>query len=72
MNSENYNTKEPEYYTPQQLAEKLNCSLKAIQKWTAQKRLPSVKVGYHWRYPAQEITKRLLGGTLLLPKAKQK
>jgi excisionase family DNA binding protein len=57
---------EPEYLTAAQVAQKLSCSIKAIQKWTAQHRIPgAVKVGYHWRYSAAEISKRLLSGQLL-------
>jgi excisionase family DNA binding protein len=61
---------ESEFYTPRQLAQKLNCSLKAVQKWTAQRRIPCVKIGYHWRYPVVEINKRLLSGQLLSPEEK--
>ena len=65
---ENITEKEPEFYTSRQLAEKLNCSLNAIEKWTAERRLPCLKIGYHWRYPAVEINKRILSGQLLFPK----
>ena len=63
---------EPEYLTPRQLAGKVNVSLKAVVKWTAARRIPCVKVGYHWRYPSVEINKRLLSGHLLSPATKEK
>lgn len=62
---------EPEYLTGKQLAEKLNVSLKAVQTWTAKRRIPgAVKIGYHWRYSSTEISKRMLSGQLLLPVTK--
>jgi excisionase family DNA binding protein len=65
-------TSEPEYLTARQLAQKVNVSLKAVQKWTTQRRVPCVKVGYHWRYPSLAINKRLLSGQLLTPRIKGK
>lgn len=62
---------EPEYMTARQLAGKINCSIKAVQKWTAQRRIPCVKIGYHWRYPVVDINKRLLSGQLVSPVEKQ-
>jgi excisionase family DNA binding protein len=61
---------EPEYLSARQLAGKLNVSTKAVSKWTAARRLPACKVGYHWRYPSLEINKRLLSGQLLSPETK--
>jgi hypothetical protein len=64
---------EPEFYTGKQLAVKLNISIKAVQTWTAQRRIPgAVKIGYHWRYSATEISKKLLSGQLLFPAPKGK
>jgi len=64
---------EQKYLTALQVANKLSCSLKAIQKWTAQKRIPgAVKCGYHWRYSSAEINKRLLSGQLLSSMTKGK
>ena len=58
---------EPEYLTGRQLAEKLNMSVKFIEKQTAARRIPgAVKIGYHWRYSSTEISKRLLSGQFLL------
>lgn len=59
---------EPEYLTPRQLAGKVNVSLKAVTKWTQARRLPACKMGRVWRYPAREIEKRLLSGSLLYDK----
>ena len=63
---------EPEYMTAAQLARKLSVSLGAVQKWTMQRRIPATKCGYHWRYPSNEINKRLLSGCLLTPATKGK
>lgn len=63
---------EPEYLNAAQLARKIGVSVKAVQKWTAQRRIPSVKCGYHWRYPSVEINKRLLSGCLLSMQTKGK
>jgi len=62
---ETYQNIEPEYLTAKELSKKFSVSLKAIQKWTAQRRLPAVKVGYCWRYPTVEISKKVLSGQLL-------
>jgi hypothetical protein len=63
-------TEEPEYLDAARLAKKLSVSVKAIQKWTGQHRIPCTKVGYRWRYPSNEINKRLLSGQLLSPMVK--
>lgn len=62
---------EPEYLTARQLAGKVNVSLQAVQKWTRARRIPCAKCGYHWRYPSNEINKRLLSGQLLFPATKR-
>jgi len=72
MQTQEAGNQEPEYLTATQIAQKLSCSIKAIQKWTAQRRIPCAKVGYHWRYPVTEINKRLLSGQLLTPMTKEK
>jgi hypothetical protein len=63
---------DPEYYDAKQLSVKLNVSVKAVQKWTAARRVPCVKVGRLWRYPAVDINKRLLSGQLLSPETKER
>ena len=61
----------PEFYTPEQLAIKLNVSKKAITKWTQERKFPGqVKVGGIWRYPSHEIEKGLLRGELFGSKKK--
>lgn len=55
------NEEPKEYYTPPELAEKLNLALKTIRKWTYERRIPGqIKVGSLWRYRALEIEKALL------------
>jgi len=65
-------SEEPEYLTGKQLAKKLNVSIKSISKWTSKRQIPCVKMGYHWRYPSTDISKRLLSGQLLKPTVKGK
>jgi excisionase family DNA binding protein len=56
-----------EYYTPQQLAQKLNMSLKFIEKHTQARRIPGqTKVGRMWRYNRIAVEKRLLSGNNFL------
>jgi excisionase family DNA binding protein len=57
--------KEPEYYTPPELAALLQVPLRSIEKWCLQKRLPVCKVGRLNRFPRVEIQRRLLNGSLL-------
>jgi excisionase family DNA binding protein len=57
---------DPEYYTPEELAELLRVPKRTLEKWTLQKRLPVVKVGRLNRFPRVEIEQRLLNGSLFL------
>lgn len=64
---------ESDFYTGKELAAKLNVSTKAIEAWTAQRRIPgAVKAGYHWRYNKKAIEKKLINGTFLLEKAQKR
>lgn len=57
--------------TPRQLAQRLNISLKWVEKHTQERRIPGqVKVGRVWRYEWVEIEKRIVAGKILLEKAK--
>ena len=54
---------ESEFFSPRELARKLNMSLKWVVKQTQARRMPGqVKVGRLWRYNRFEIEKRLLSG----------
>ena len=56
---------EPEFYTPAELAQKLNIARKTVTKWTQARRIPGqVKVFGQWRYRVTEIEKALLRGNL--------
>ncbi len=58
---------ENEYYTPEELALKLNVSLKSIRTWTQNRRIPGqVKIGRIWRYRKCDIEKQLLTKDSLL------
>lgn len=61
--------KSVEYYTPEQLALKLNMSVKWVIKSTQARRIPGqVKMGGRWRYRILEVEKCLLSGqNFLLP-----
>ncbi len=64
---------DPEYLSPKQLADKLNMSLKWVEKHTQEHRIPGqVKMGRVWRYHWIEIQKHLISGQLLLEKLKSK
>jgi excisionase family DNA binding protein len=63
--NETIEKKEQGLYTPEELAALCRVSLRTIEKWTLQKRLPVVKMGRLNRFPRVEIQKRLLGGSLL-------
>jgi excisionase family DNA binding protein len=57
-----------EFYTPDELAAKLNIARKTVTKHTQARRIPGqVKIGGQWRYRVVEIEKALLRGNLLLP-----
>ena len=58
-------TEEPDFYTPDELAELLRIPKRTLEKWTLQRRIPVVKIGRLNRFPRVEIQKRLLGGSLL-------
>ena len=57
------------YYTPQELAERLNVSKKFVQNQTLARRIPGqIKIGRVWRYCRAEVEKAMLkGGQFLLP-----
>jgi hypothetical protein len=57
-----------EYYTPDELACKMNLARKTIKKWTLARRIPGqVKCGGRWRYSRLAIEKAILRGELLNP-----
>lgn len=61
--------RQPEYLTPEQLAEKLNVSRKTVTKWTQARRVPGqTKLGRIWRYSRFAIEKALVREQFLLPR----
>jgi|LFRM01.1.fsa_nt_gb excisionase family DNA binding protein len=62
-----------EYFTPHELAAKLNVSVKFVQTQTQARRIPGqVKVGRLWRYNRAEVEKAILkGGQFLRPRQRQ-
>jgi excisionase family DNA binding protein len=55
MCAEMTNQLEPGYYTPEKLAAPLQVPKRRIEKWSIQRKLPIVKVGYLNRFPRLEI-----------------
>jgi predicted DNA-binding transcriptional regulator AlpA len=59
--------------SPEQLANKLNMSLKWVEKHTQERRIPGqVKVGRVWRYNWIEVQKRMISGQVLLDPIRRK
>lgn len=57
---------EPEFLKPDEIAAMFQMSLKAISKWTQDRRIPGqCKVGGRWRYRRIDIEKALIRGELL-------
>lgn len=48
------------YYTPQEVANKLKLNVRTLYKWIREGRLYAVKLGDVWRIPETELN-RLLG-----------
>ena len=60
---------EVEYYTPEDLAQRLRIARKTVIKHTQERRWPGqIKIGGVWRYRASDIEKGLLNGRVLLPR----
>jgi predicted DNA-binding transcriptional regulator AlpA len=58
-----------EFLTPQELAAKLNMSVKWVTKQTQARAIPGqTKIGRLWRYRTAEVEKRLLSGKFLIEK----
>lgn len=49
-----------QYYTLQEVAEKLKLNVRTLYKWIRESKLNAVKLGDVWRIPESEL-KRLLG-----------
>jgi excisionase family DNA binding protein len=56
-----------EFYTPKQLAARLQVSARSLEKWIQQRRIPGqIRIGRVWRFRAIEVEKRLLNNDFLL------
>ena len=70
-NSQDFQNKDQsDYFTPEELALKINMSVKFIQTNTQLRKIPGqTKIGRLWRYRRSEVEKRLLLGSeqFLLP-----
>ena len=49
-----------EYYTPEEISQKLKIGIRTIYRWIRESKLNAVKIGHFWRIPESEL-KRLLG-----------
>lgn len=47
------------YYTPQEVAEKLKLNIRTVYKWIKEGRIKAVKIGDLWRIPESEINRIL-------------
>jgi excisionase family DNA binding protein len=57
---------EPEFYSSIELSHFLGVSLKSVNRWIAQRRIPGmVKIGRHWKFRRTVIEQRLTCGELL-------
>jgi excisionase family DNA binding protein len=65
VNPEKPITEEPDFYTPDELANLLRIPKRTLEKWTLQRKIPVTKCGRLNRFPRNEIQKRLLSGSLL-------
>jgi excisionase family DNA binding protein len=50
------------HLTIRQLAQKLNIHCESARRWLRKKRLKGIKVGAHWRIPAEELARVEKGG----------
>lgn len=65
--AETYASLNSDFFTPRELARKLNMSLKWVIKQTQQRRIKGQqKFGHSWRYRKIDVEKRLLGNTQFL------
>ena len=59
--------REPEFFTPDELAVKLSMSRKFIEKHIGSRRLPGmIRIGRHWRFRRVEVERQLSTGSFLL------
>ena len=49
-----------DYYTPQEIAEKLKVDIRTIYRWVRENRIKAVKIGHFWRISESELN-RILG-----------
>lgn len=62
----NVNNIETEFFSSIELSQFLGVSLKSVNRWIAQRRIPGmVKIGRHWKFRRAVIEQRLTSGELL-------
>jgi len=49
-----------DYYTPQEVSEKLKIDIRTLYRWIREGKLNAVKIGHFWRISEAEL-QRLLG-----------
>lgn len=49
-----------EYFTPDEISQKLKIGVRTIYRWIREGKLQAVKIGHFWRIPESELI-RLLG-----------
>ena len=53
-----------EYFSPQEVSQKLKLNIRTVYKWIKEGRLKAVKLGDLWRIPESEIKRLLEGNTV--------
>ncbi|MCR4430636.1 MAG: helix-turn-helix domain-containing protein [Tepidanaerobacteraceae bacterium] len=51
------------YYTPQEVAEKLKLNIRTLYKWIREGNIKAVKIGGVWRISESEISRLLEGNS---------
>ncbi|MGB9825529.1 MAG: helix-turn-helix domain-containing protein [Desulfofundulus sp.] len=50
------------YFTPQEISEKLKVDIRTVYRWIREGRLKAVKIGHFWRISESELNRLLQGG----------
>ncbi len=50
-----------EYYTPQEISEKLKVDIRTVYRWIRENRIKAVKIGRFWRISETELNHLLKG-----------
>lgn len=48
-----------EFYTPQEIAERLKVDIRTVYRWIREDRMKAAKIGRFWRIPESELNRLL-------------